>query len=344
MSEFSFPKIDLHLHLDGSFRMKTVWELAMQKRITMPTNTLSEYKEYIRRCSHAKSVNEYLKMFDHPLKVMQDEASLIRITKELIEDLAKQNLRYAEIRFAPQLHTQQGLSQTKAIEAVLEGRKQALFLYPGIQIGIITCMMSLGPISVNKEANLETIELCQKYLGKGVVALDLAGAEGIVALSDFRSFFIKAKELGIPCTCHAGDSEPVQSIQDAIDFGVQRIGHGHHLIDNLKLCQTTKEKHILLEICPTSNVQCQTVPSYQKHPVKKLYDLGVPVSINTDNMTLAGVTLEDEYRHCINEMGFRKKDIIQMNLYAIQSAFISDYEKQEIIQELKQALKEAEIC
>ena len=95
----------------------------------------------------------------------------------------------------------------------------------------------------------------------------------------------------------------------------------------------------MLEICPTSNVQCQTVSSYPKHPVKKLYELGVPVSINTDNMTLAGVHLEDEYRHCINEMGFTKKDLIQMNLYSIQAAFIKESEKKKIIQDLQQALK-----
>lgn len=339
MSEFLFPKIDLHLHLDGSFRMETIWELAMEQKIPMPAKTLDEYKAYIQRSSHARNVNEYLKMFDDPLKVMQDIKSLHRITKELIEDLVKQEVCYAEIRFAPQLHTQKKLSQAQVIEAVLEGRKQALELYPHIQIGIILCMMSLGSITINEAANRQTIELCKKYLHKGVVALDLAGMEGIVPLSDFGPFFQQAQSLGIPCTCHAGDSQPSQSVQDAISFGVQRIGHGHRIIDDLKLCQLAKEKQILLEICPTSNVQCQTVSSYPKHPVKKLYELGVPVSINTDNMTLAGVHLEDEYRHCINEMGFTKKDLIQMNLYSIQAAFIKESEKKKIIQDLQQALK-----
>ncbi len=340
MLPFNFPKIDLHLHLDGSFRTSTIFQLAQQQNIQMPTNTLAEYEQYLQKCSHAKDVNDYLKMFDDPLKVMQDRDALIRITSELIEDLAKQHVRYAEIRFAPQLHTQKKLSQEEAIVAVLEGRKQALEKYSEIKIGIILCMMSLNSFDINQQANWQTIDLCHKYLDKGVVALDLAGCEGFFPLSHFKPFFTYAKQLHIPCTCHAGDSQPVQTIYDALSFGVQRIGHGHHLIDDLELCQKIKKEKILLEICPTSNVQCQTVFSYQKHPLKKLYDLGIHVCVNTDNMTLAGVNLEDEYQHCMNEMGFTKKDIIQMNIYAIEAAFIKKDEKNIILHDLLNALKE----
>lgn len=344
MSTYSFPKIELHLHLDGSFRMETIWRLAQEKNIPMPASSLEEYKAFIHRCSNADSVNEYLKMFEAPLQVMQDVDTLVRITFELIEDLANQGIRYAEIRFAPQLHTKQGLSQEEVLKAILEGRRQALEHYPMIKIGIITCMMSLGLPSLNELENLETIELCRSYLGKGVVALDLAGAEGIVPLNHFQPLFNKAKEYNLPCTCHAGDSQAIDSIWDAFQFGVRRIGHGHHLLDDLEACQVAKEKDILLEICPTSNIQCKTVSSYQNHPMKALFDLGVPISINTDNMTLANVNLDQEYDHCLQEMGFTIRDIIQMNLQAIHHAFLSEEEKQNIIQELEEALEKETIC
>lgn len=338
------PKINLHLHLDGSFRMQTIWKLAKDQHVQMPTETLDEYKEFIRRCANAKDVNEYLKMFDDPLKCMQDQDSISRITYELIEDLALQNYIYAEIRFAPQLHTQKGLSQSQALEAVLKGRKQALEKYPNIHIGIITCMMCVGLDTINQKENMETVDVCKNYLGKGVVGIDLAGAEGFVPLSNFGPLFARAKQYNIPMTCHAGDSQGPDTVKDAMDFGVTRIGHGHHVYFDESLIQRAIDNQILFEICPTSNVQCQTVPSYQKHPMKQLYDRGVHVCVNTDNDTFAGVHIADEYEHCIKEMGFTIDDIFKMNLYAAQSAFLPEDEKQEIIQVITQARKDYQTC
>ena len=127
--KYDFPKLDLHLHLDGSFHTETVWELARKQGVQMPSATLEEYKQFLYDCSNADSVNDYLKMFDAPLQVMQDRESLSRVTYELIEDLAGQGLAYAEIRFAPQLHTKKEMSQSDAVEAVLDGevllRKEA---------------------------------------------------------------------------------------------------------------------------------------------------------------------------------------------------------------------------
>ena len=201
-------------------------------------------------------------------------------------------------------------------------------------------MMSLGPTSVNEKENFETIEVCKKFRNDGLVGIDLAGAEGIVPLSDFAIFFDKARNANLNMTCHAGDSQHADTVRNAINFGVTRIGHGHHIIEDENLCKIAKEKHITLEICPTSNIQCLTEPSYQKHPAKKIFDLGIPVTINTDNMTLAGTTLEDEYDHCINEMGFTRKDIIETNIYAIEASFADKKTKETIKNNLEKSLKE----
>ncbi len=338
--KYAFPKVDLHLHLDGSFRPATVWELVQEQGVVMPADSLEGYVAWMKKCSQSDSVNEYLKMFDPPLQVMQDEKSLIRITKELIEDLAKQGLAYAEIRFAPQLHTQKGMSQRQAIEAVLEGRRQGLEENPGIRIGIICCMMCIGTEDLNWDANMETAEITHEYLDKGVVCMDLAGAEGFVPLSNFAPLFKTAADLGTPLICHAGDSQDWRTVKDAIDMGVKRIGHGHHVYENPELSRYCADHEIALEICPTSNVQCQTRESYAMHPAYNLYAIGVPVTINTDNMTMAGVTLDDEYDHCINEMGFEYEDLILMNMNSIKYSFLKEDEKKEILDQLQKALDE----
>lgn len=338
------PKINLHLHLDGSFRMDTIWKLAHDQNVQMPAKTIEDYEAFIRKCANAKDVNEYLKMFDTPLKCMQDKASITRITEELIEDLAHQGYIYAEIRFAPQLHTQKGLTQAGATEAVLEGRNNALKKYPKLRIGILTCMMCIGIDTLNQKENMETVEVCKQYLGKGVVGIDLAGAEGFVPLSNFGTLFAKAKEYGLPMTCHAGDSQGPDTVKDAMDFGVTRIGHGHHVYFDQELVERAKENKVLFEICPTSNVQCQTVPSYAKHPMKPLYDQGVLVSVNTDNDTFAGIHITDEYAHCINDMGFTVDDIFQMNINAANAAFVTEEERKELLHILETARKEYTTC
>ena len=328
----NFPKIDLHLHLDGSIRPETAWELAEKLGCEMPADTLDGYRAWIRAAANTPNVNEYLKLFELPLQITQNEANLTRVTRELVEQLHGQGVAYAEIRFAPQLHTRAGLTQAQAIEAVIEGRRQGLEACPGIRIGLLLCMMSVGPETVNWDANMETAELAGKYLGKGgVVGADLAGAEGIVPLKNFAPLFRRLQELNVPYTCHAGDSQGPDTVRDAMDFGAKRIGHGHHIFDDPALSRRAAAEGVTLEICPTSNIQCHTQPSYAEHPAKKLLDMGVGVTINTDNMALAGVGLDDEYVHCLQEMGFTEADLVEMSRCSIRACFLPEDEKAELL-------------
>lgn len=338
MNHYNFDKIDLHLHLDGSFRPSTLFEIAKSQNIPLPASNVEDYKALIKKQANAKSVNEYLKMFDAPLLCMQTKEALTRFTYELIEDLHNQHVSYAEIRFAPQLHTQKGLTQKDAIEAVLEGQEKALNTFKDIHTGIIACMMCIGEDTLNAKENMETVLVSKDYIGKGLVAIDLAGCEGFVPLTNFKPLFDQANAFHIPFTCHAGDSQDYKTIKDAIEMGAKRIGHGHKLYYNPEYVRYVAKNHIPLEVCPTSNVQCQTVPSYGMHPVENLLRMGVDVTINTDNMFLAGVSLEDEYDHCINDMGFTYKDLIQMNLNSINHAFCSEDIKAPIRKRLLEAL------
>ena len=335
MSHYDLPKIDLHLHLDGSVLPETAWELAHQQGVPLPADTLEEFRHFIVVTADCRSVNEYLKRFELPLQVLQDSASLARVTRELIGLLASQGLAYAEIRFAPQLHLRGGLTQRDAVEAVLAGRAEGLAANPGIGAGIILCAMSVGPESVNMAENLETVRLAAEYRGRGVAAVDLAGAEGIVPLKNFAPVFDLAKKLDLPFTCHAGDSQGPDTVRDALDFGARRIGHGHHIFEDKALCARAVRDGVTLEICPTSNVQCQSQLGYAQHPAKQLFDMGLRVTINTDNMILSGIDLDTEYDHCLQEMGFSRADLLQMLAYSAEAAFLPQSEKAELLARIR---------
>lgn len=183
--------------------------------------------------------------------------------------------------------------------------------------------------------NLKVVTLALKYLGKGVCALDLAGAEGIYPTSDYKELFMIAKDNNIPFTIHAGEAAGSESIREALSFGAKRIGHGIRCIEDKALIEELKEKNILLEICPTSNVQTKVVNNYERHPIYELYKKGVLVSVNTDNRTVSNITLTDEYQKLLDCFSFTLEDLKMMNIYAINGAFISEKEKKELIQKIK---------
>lgn len=332
------PMIELHLHLDGAIPPETMWALAKEKGITLPAETLDEFRAWLVETSDCADVNTYLARFELPLQLMQEKEDIVRVTKDVLTTLCRQGHLYDEVRFAPQLHKRNGLSQRQAIEAVLEGRRQALAENPGYGAGILLCAMCIGPETVNMEENLETVRLAKEFLNRGVVGADLAGAEGIVPLANFRPVFDLANELGVPATCHAGDSQGPDTVADALSFGVTRIGHGHHIAGDPALVQEAIRRGVTLEVCPTSNIQCHTQPSYAEHPAKRLLDAGVRLTISTDNMTLAAVNLQDEYCHCLQDMGFTAEDLKKTILYAAEAVFLPEDEKAALMERVKNRL------
>lgn len=332
--KYPFPKVDLHLHLDGSMLVHSAWEMARERNISLPASSEEALRDFIILTGDQPSVNEYLKRFELPLSILQDAHALIRCARELVELLSSQGLVYGEIRFAPQLHTRKGMSQKEAVEAVIEGVRQGRAHCPDIDIGILLCTMSIGIETLNEKENLETVRLCKRYLGKGVVGLDLAGAEGIVPLRNFAPIFALAKELELPCTCHAGDSQGADTVEDALDFGVSRLGHGHHIFESKTLCARAIKDGITLEICPTSNIQCCTRESYEAHPLKKLIERGLSCTINTDNMILSNIDLEKEYDVCLSRMGLSYEDLIRCNINSVKASFMPGEKKQLLIEKL----------
>ena len=311
----NLKKVELHLHIDGAVSM----ELA--KNITGKSIEVLK-KEMIAK-DKCENLSEYLTKFDLPIELMQTKENLYQISADLVDRLAKENIVYIELRFAPMFHTKEGLTCEEVVESVLKGANSN----PKIKVNLILCMMRGFP----KENNLKTIEVAEKYLNKGVCAIDLAGAEDKYPLKDYVELFEIVKEKQIPYIIHAGENGDAKEVELAINLGAKRIGHGIHSIEDEKVLNLIKEKNILLEICPTSNVQTNSVDTYQNHPIKKLYDLNIPISINTDNSTVSNITLTQEYIKLSNHFNFTLSDYKEMNKNAIKHSFLTKEEQEELL-------------
>ena len=307
-------KVELHLHLDGSVRPTTISELL--------NISIEEARKLSSVSLKENSLKDYLDKFDIPLKIMQTKENLMRISKELALDLLKDNVIYAEIRFAPNKHLENGLTLDEVITSILKGLKEV-----PIKTNLILCMMRGDSYA----KNVEIIKYAKKYLGKGVVGIDLAGNEALYPVNNYQELFAIARKENIPFTIHAGEGDGALSIINAINLGAKRIGHGVRAIESTEALNLLKEKDITLEVCPKSNLDTKMYNKLESHPIKKLLDKGVKVTINTDNRTVSNITLEETYKELKETFHFSKEDFINMNKRAIECAFISEKEKQELL-------------
>ncbi len=313
--------MELHLHLDGSLRPETVWELAKEQGVELPVGTLEEVRQQMKVPEDCQTLEEYLKRFDLPLLVLQEENALERVTFELTEDLAKAGLDYAEIRFAPQLSLQNGLTQDQVVQAAIRGAERGMKAYPGIRVGLILCCMRGDQ---NEALNLETVEMVKKYLGRVVCAVDIAGAEGLFDTRLFKPVFDKVNEYGLPMTIHAGEAAGPDSIRTALSYGTRRIGHGVAAAQDEALIKELVRDGITLEVCVTSNFHTKVMNRLEDHPIRKLFDAGVRVTINSDNMTASDTNLAKEIQVLKDVLGFTEEEIETMEQYGWEARFLKD--------------------
>ena len=311
--------IELHLHLDGSLRPETVWELAKEQNIKLPANTVDEVRDQMQVPEDCRTLEEYLTRFDLPLLVLQTREALERAAFELTEDLAKEGVTYAEIRFAPQLSIKGGMTQEQAVEAAIEGVKRGMEQYPSIRVGLILCCMHGED---NEEWNLQTVEAAKKYLGDVVCAVDIAGAESLYPTERFAPVFEEVREYGLPSTIHAGEAAGPESMKTALAFGAKRIGHGVAAVEDPELVRRLIEEQITLEVCVTSNYQTKVVPSIEAHPIRRLFNAGVRVTVNSDNRTVSNTNVRKELDILRNVFGFKEQEIEKMEEYAWEARFL----------------------
>ena len=320
--------IDLHLHLDGAITSDIAKKLAALQNIKLPAENDEQLKKLLTVPDTCTSLNDFLKCFALPDALMMTQEGISEAVYLVAENIRQQGVIYAEIRFAPQNHTEKGMSQEEAVQAALEGLKRTE-LKANI---ILCCMRGEG----NEAANYETLELTKKYLVEdgGVTGMDLAGAEALYPTSKYAALFDKAREYGIPFTIHAGEAAGAESVRCAIEYGAERIGHGVRIREDDSVCELVKNKGIFLEMCPTSNRQTHAVENMKDYPFIKYLNEGIKVTLNTDDMAIEGITLAEEFRYIENEFGLtsEQKKIILNN--AVDAAFTSAAVKEELKKEL----------
>lgn len=321
--------IDLHLHLDGSVPVATIKKLISEHHYPIPSD--EKLRQELSVDSNCKSLDQFLEKFALPNKLMQTRHDIKTIVYDLLVELKDQGLVYAEIRFAPQLHTKKRLTQENIIKAAIEGLNQFLIdqkqensNQPELHAGLILCLMRFAN---NQKENMETVELAKKFLNHGVVGLDLAGAEGPIPNIKYKQFFDRAQELGIPYTIHAGEAAGPDSIRQALEMGAKRIGHGIRCTEDKKLTQKLIDRQIILECCATSNMNTKAFDQIDSYPIKKLLHKGMKVTLNSDDMTVSNTNLPREYKLLEEKTNLTSEEETTLYLNAVDAAFTSPDEK-----------------
>ncbi len=309
--------IDLHLHLDGAITTGIAKALAGLQNIQLPADNDAELEKLLTLPPECENLNDFLKCFALPCSLMQTAEGLTEAVRLVAENAKAQGVVYAELRFAPQKHMENGMTQEDAILAALEGLRKT-----DLKTNLILCCMRGDD---NDAENFETIELAKKYLveDNGVVAVDLAGAEALFPTENYRELFAKAKEYNLPFTIHAGEASGADSVRLAVEYGAARIGHGVRMNEDPELVDAVREKRIFLEMCPTSNRQTKAVEDMSTYPFMDYLHSGIRVTLNTDDPAIEGTTLQGEFQYMEEKFGLTDTDKEQLFNNAVDAAFTS---------------------
>lgn len=317
------PKIELHCHLDGSVRVDTIIDIAKKEGIKLDSYKRCDIEKLVQVPNDCTSLNEYLKRFDLPNKVMQSSENIKRITFELLEDAQKENIKYIEIRFAPLLHLQKGLSIEEVIQSAIDGINQAQRIYDIKGNIILSCMRNMS-----EDDAILLIEKGRKFLNKGVVAIDLAGPEEEGFANKYKRAIELARSYGYNITIHAGEAASAQNVIDAINIlKAQRIGHGVRIKDMKDAYDLVKKTGVVLEMCPTSNIQTKAIECLNKYPLYDFYKDGIKLSINTDNRTVSNIDLSNEIKVISDEFNMSKEKYKDIYLNTIDAIFAGESTK-----------------
>lgn len=320
------PKIELHCHLDGSVRPQTVLDIAKSENIEIETYDIKQVEELLKAPEECTSLVEYLNRFNIPLLIMQSKAALKRVTYELLEDASKENVKYIEIRYAPVLHVNKGLTLEEVIESVLYGIEAGERDFDIKANIILSCLRHRGP-----ESAMTVVEAGRKYLNKGVVAIDLCGAENEGFAKEFVQVISKAREYGYRVTIHAGETGFGSNVIDSIKLlHAERIGHGVSIKDLSEAYDLVRDRKVLLEMCPTSNINTKIVKGFDDHPFYKFYKDGIKVSINTDNRTVSNTNITKECEGINGTVNMTFEDYKSIYLDSVDATFASEELKENL--------------
>ncbi len=321
MDYHQLPKIELHLHLDCSLSYKVVQQID-------PTISVEEYKNSFIAPPKCTDLVDYLSRAVKGFEMMQTKEQLKLVTLDLLEQLKSDHVIYAEIRFAPLLHIEKGLTPQEVVQtvndAITEGIKRT-----GVEARLICCTLR----HYSEEQSMETVQLVAQFKGTNVVGFDIAGDEAGFPVKNHIRAFEYANANNIHCTAHAGEAKGPESVKETLEnFHPTRIGHGTRSAEDDSLLSFLRKEDIHLEVCPTSNIQTNVFDKIEDHSANKIFNAGVSMSINTDARTITPVTLTSEYAVLEKVFSWNKDHFLKCNLEAIRHAFCSN--------ELKESLKQ----
>ena len=338
------PKALLHDHLDGGLRPETIIEIAQQIGYKkLPTDDPKKLTDWFEESCNSHSLVRYLETFSHTIAVMQSKEAIIRVSRECAIDLARDGVVYAEVRGAPELFTEQGLTLDQVVEATLEGYKQGMAeaASEGNKIRVESLLCGMRQNNRSQEAAAAVV----KYRDKGVVGFDIAGPEdGFPPTNQLETFEYLRKE-NAHFTIHAGEAYGLPSIWEAIQIcGAERLGHGVRIIDDIDfsgdkpklgpLASYVRDRRIPLELCPTSNLQTGAAKTYSEHPIGMLAKLRFRVTLNTDNRLMSRTSMSNEMSECVKSFGWKFADLQRVTVNALKSSFIPFEERLEIIEKV----------
>ncbi len=324
------PKVELHLHLDCSLSYEVVSKID-------PSITLEEYRTRFIAPAKCVDLAEFLACAPASYPLMQTEEQLRLVTFDLFEQLVADNLLYAEIRFAPLLHTEKGLSPRQVVASVEAATAEAV-QSTGVEARIILCTLRFYP----EEQSLETVHLVEEFRGTYVAGFDIAADKPGNVIDAHIPAFQYARDKGIPFTAHAGETRGPIIVWDTLEhFGPSRLGHGVRGIEDPALVEHLRQHQIHLEVCPSCNVQTDIFDTYADHPIDSFYRAGIPVSVNTDARTLVNVTLSQEYAKLHETFGWDTEDFYRCNRNGLKAAFVEDDVRNELLARLAEGYQQA---
>jgi adenosine deaminase len=327
------PKAELHVHLDGSLRPATMIELARAAHLSLPATEPEALRNYMR-VDDASNLEDYLRRFDITIPLLQTPDAIERVAYEMVEDAARDNVRYLEVRYCPHLSRNRGMSLDEVIEAELRG-----FQRGERDFGVVSRVINCSLRHYDPGVSVKIAERSVVFRDRGVVAFDLAGGEAGRPAEQHKAAFDVAARGYLGITVHAGEAAGAESVAAAVlQCHANRIGHGTRLYESPVLRDYIRDRQILIEANITSNVQTHAVRRASEHPVRAYFDAGLNVTLCTDGWLMAGVTLSDEYWLAHTDLGFSRAEINRLILNGFAGAFLPWPERLELLNRARDEL------
>jgi adenosine deaminase len=324
---YALPKIDLHRHLEGSLRLETLAEIAREHGIDLPSYDIERLRPYVQITDDPPDFQRFLEKFQLLRRFYTTREAVQRVAYEAVVDAAADNVRYLELRFNPAAlaHTQ-GFAFDQVTDWVTQAVARAQHDEP-ITVRLLCTIVR----NVDLRVAAAIVDVALAFHDRGVVGIDLAGDETLHAAAPYAPLFRRAAEAGLGITIHAGEAAGAENVREAIELlSAQRIGHGIRAIEDSTVVQLVRQHNVALEVCPTSNLQTGAMQNFGHHPLRDLYQLGVAVTLNTDDPSISDTTLTDEYMVAVKGMGLSLRDLRIFNRNSIRAAFMPEHERRRL--------------